>query len=588
MSGDARGAGTGRTPRSARIGWILAGSGLAIVLSAGFGLYGIENVRGRKALEEAYSAATVDPWPEGYGREPEIRDEDNVFAAPILACLNAFEVGSGNNIRDALVFHDLSGVERLRAVSLPSRDVMRYGYFPKLIPEAEPESSGTETPADLVVWAALLRRAEGFEVPDRSANHSRQILAATEGRFGAELAELTEAAKRPCSLARSVLVEDGPFAGELVFPHFGELIGLLRLLSLREAAAIDIGDGAVFRDSFAVHLRLIEGMLADPYGRSEIIVLTEVPLLLRVAEFGLSRGRWTAAELAALQGQLGTLPLPESIEASYRVGIENTKRRFEAIRTRRELADRLFWSSGDAVVRLRLARMVPDGWIDLNAAELISWTHSAGIIPWQRLDFASLTGSGASPTDFTKPETFLLSETLYPDADTSKRLVLVYLEWEMAQIACALEAHRLVHGVYPDSLGSLNIEIPRDPFGKEPLRYFTEGTGYRLYSVGWNRRDDFGAVVRNDRGRRDLEIGDWVWGEGDLPGERLVVNRKKALVHIRMEEERGAPLNAEEFEKIWSEQTVEKSDPVAEEIRRARLIQRVRERMEKDAKSSDG
>ncbi len=570
-----------RSPK--KIGRLLVLVGLGVLLFVGFGLYGIENFRGRAALEEAYALATADPWPEGFRDEGEIPDEENVYEAPILACLNDFHLDVPTN---AWVFHDSEGLERLREVSLPNGDLLRYGYFPKPIPAGEPESALSETPADLVVWAALLRSAEGFDIPDRAASPSRQILAAIEGRFGEELAELAEAAKRPRSLVRSVLVEDGPFAGEWASPQSWELQSLFQLLSLRMAAAINAGEAEVFHESFTIHLRLVEGILARRRVSSELSVLKWVPQLVRAVEFGLRRGQWTAEELLTLQGQLAMLPLRESIEASCRAGIELAKRRFEAIRGRRELAESLFWGNGDPAMRLLVARVAPGGWIDLNAAESIRWIHSYGVIPWRQLDFTSWTGPGTSLPDFRKPETFLLSDSLYPQAGISRRLAEVYLDWEMAQIACALEAHRLVHGAYPDSLGSLDLEIPRDPFAKDPLRYFTDGAGYRLYSVGWNRRDDLGTVERGTRGRLDRISGDWVWGESDLPGERTVVDRQKALLHIRLEEERGGAIGDAEFARIWSGQTAEKTDPTAEEHRRARLIERMRARMRKDAETS--
>jgi len=273
------------------------------------------------------------------------------------------------------------------------------------MPEVDAPSPPFGTPVDLVVWAALLREAEGFG----TASPSRQILAALDGRFGAEFGELAKAAKRPRSLVRSVLVEEGAFEDLWASFYFGELKSLFDLLSLRMAAAVDAGDAATFRESFAIHLRLVEGILADKNIMNATFAMVEVPRLVRAVEFALHREQWTVEELLALQGQLASLPLRESIELSFRLEIEFTKKCFGAIRRQRELAETLHWGRSKHAVALHIAKVAPGGWIDLNAAEAIRWTHSVGVLPWRNLDFTSWTGPGASSLDFKKPETFLLS-----------------------------------------------------------------------------------------------------------------------------------------------------------------------------------
>ncbi|HLH53529.1 MAG TPA: hypothetical protein VKY92_07930 [Verrucomicrobiae bacterium] len=79
-------------------------------------------------------------------------------------------------------------------------------------------------------------------------------------------------------------------------------------------------------------------------------------------------------------------------------------------------------------------------------------------------------------------------------------------------VACALEQYRLAQGGYPRSLEMLVPrfidKIPRDVIGGQPLRYeWITGDEFRLYSLGWNGRDDGGNAGTN------LVDGDWVWGE---------------------------------------------------------------------------
>ena len=69
--------------------------------------------------------------------------------------------------------------------------------------------------------------------------------------------------------------------------------------------------------------------------------------------------------------------------------------------------------------------------------------------------------------------------------------------------------------IFPKPLGALVPEfiepLPHDIINGEPLKYRRTDDGqFVLYSVGWNGRDDGGAVAfKFDR--PDSEKGDWVW-----------------------------------------------------------------------------
>jgi hypothetical protein len=87
-----------------------------------------------------------------------------------------------------------------------------------------------------------------------------------------------------------------------------------------------------------------------------------------------------------------------------------------------------------------------------------------------------------------------------------------------AQIVCALERYRLVHGEYPEMLDALVPQfieqLPHDMIGGQPLQYHrTSDRKFLLYSVGWNEKDDGGEKHQyNNVGRGvDYSQGDWVW-----------------------------------------------------------------------------
>lgn len=90
----------------------------------------------------------------------------------------------------------------------------------------------------------------------------------------------------------------------------------------------------------------------------------------------------------------------------------------------------------------------------------------------------------------------------------------------LAATACALERHWLARGSYPESLAALAPEfgpLPPDPMSGQPFRYERTADGrFRLWSIGWNGKDDGGTVAWNGNSTStsrniDFEQGDWVW-----------------------------------------------------------------------------
>ena len=82
-------------------------------------------------------------------------------------------------------------------------------------------------------------------------------------------------------------------------------------------------------------------------------------------------------------------------------------------------------------------------------------------------------------------------------------------ESEASVLALALEIHRIDHGRYPDSLGSLSPKlvpsIPEDPMNPgRPMLYKRTDTGYLIYSTGSDGDDDDGnGVDKRSRTGRD-------------------------------------------------------------------------------------
>lgn len=79
---------------------------------------------------------------------------------------------------------------------------------------------------------------------------------------------------------------------------------------------------------------------------------------------------------------------------------------------------------------------------------------------------------------------------------------------DLARLAVAATAYRAKHGKYPEKLTDLApaflAQVPLDPFDGQPLRLRRGGEGFRLYSVGPDRKDDGGAAWEAQKQEGDL------------------------------------------------------------------------------------
>jgi hypothetical protein len=78
----------------------------------------------------------------------------------------------------------------------------------------------------------------------------------------------------------------------------------------------------------------------------------------------------------------------------------------------------------------------------------------------------------------------------------------------VTEVALALRLYRKEHGRYPEDLQALAPKflpsVPSDPYDGKPLRYRKLQKGFKVWSVGGNRKDDGG-----------VKVWDW-WRKGDL------------------------------------------------------------------------
>jgi hypothetical protein len=80
----------------------------------------------------------------------------------------------------------------------------------------------------------------------------------------------------------------------------------------------------------------------------------------------------------------------------------------------------------------------------------------------------------------------------------------------------ALERYHLAHQDYPQTLDDLipdnTSALPLDLVTQASFKYERQSKdAYRLWSVGWNQKDDNGQVVKKTSDTLNLDEGDWTW-----------------------------------------------------------------------------
>jgi hypothetical protein len=114
---------------------------------------------------------------------------------------------------------------------------------------------------------------------------------------------------------------------------------------------------------------------------------------------------------------------------------------------------------------------------------------------------------------------------LHPASRLTDSCLRVQAVLDSALAAVAVERYRRAHGDWPAGLRSLVPaylkEVPKDPYDGAPLRYRRVADGVVVYSVGPDRADNQGALVRGVKPADDTDISFQLWDvtrRGQPPG----------------------------------------------------------------------
>jgi hypothetical protein len=449
---------------------------------------------------------------------PPVPDDQNFAMTPFLAPLYDYLPGSQTP-------RDTNAVRRVEsfAKDLPSGSTFAGWRVGK--------------PAELAAWLADFEESQNRQrehKPESATSHVAQtnvawaVLAALKG-YDPLLEELRTASQRPHSRF-NVRYEHENFTG-ILMPHLSVIRRACKVLQVRALAELAAGQTeAAFRDVGLI-LSLADSVKTEPFLFSHLWRMACYQNAVQVIWEGLAQQQWSGAQLQALQQQSQSFDFLAGTTQALRAERAGSDQIIAAfVRDPKMIfsLDEPSAGQGPSWVQRLVVGLIPRGWwyqerINYDRAFQQGYLNDDPATT-RRVDPKMvehqenrLMPHGNRVKSFIV-EHRLLVDLLLPLFSVWRKAAYVQTVADQAALACALEQYRQANGEFPDTLARLRprflAKLPQDVISGEPLKYRRTNDGrFVLYSVGWNRTDDGGAVGMT-KGRKpawDLLSGDWVW-----------------------------------------------------------------------------
>jgi hypothetical protein len=357
--------------------------------------------------------------------------------------------------------------------------------------------------ADLTGWAEAIQGTNSAPPAGKNADPVQAASIVLDNMKTCEptLMELQSAtARRYCRFNIPYEEWDKPEVSQVRMEHFVLIKWLFRFLTLHAQAEMVAGQTDRALEDINVMFRLDDGLKEEPLLISQLVRYASATILLQPVAEGLAEGRWSDAQLRALQERLGQMDvLASTVQAFYG--------------ERDICANPSF--DGPA--------MKPRGWFRLEQLN-INKAFQELLLP--RINLAAREVNPAvghacdlAMSNFTQGIFIhhrIMAAMLLPSLfGAARHAAETQTDVDLVTVACALERYRLAEGNYPDQLAALTprfiAALPHDIINGQPLKYRRASNGkFILYSVGWNGKDDGGATATDKEGRPDTLHGDWV------------------------------------------------------------------------------
>ncbi len=309
--------------------------------------------------------------------------------------------------------------------------------------------------------------------------------------------------------------DPNPLQWEKALGSLTTQIKMAKVLAYEERLALDAGQPQLALDDLRLAWKINSGLRKEDTLIAGFVSLAMVAIQMENVRQSLAGHVWNEAQLAQVDRDLGAMDELADFQQSIRG---------EAIRFAIPLADYLKSNRRQLVFLLQMdltpsmpsvsrsissvaALLVPGGWLDQYKADAVGFemlallpmldvpTHrvfpekEARMLAW----ISNLPASGPW-RNFVEMSCSALS-------GSAKKFAYSQVQIDQARLACRLERYRLVHGEYPETLAMLEPVYgpnPHDPVIGDPYHYHRNADGtYRLWSLGWNQKDDGGTFTED-------------------------------------------------------------------------------------------
>lgn len=476
---------------------------------------------------------------------PSVPDEENFAMTPLLKPVMQLDSAAGRppvesptnwleaTIEQRVKFLRIHGPEPTFQHLPNGNEIIRSrNEFRDSLPELGNWQLGRAT--DLVQWQHYYRAVTNFPSPSQSGNPADDVITALS-LYDVELTELSEASRRPFARFDIDYLKEPSVA--ILLPHLANLKGIAQVAALRASAELALGQAERALEDIQIALRMSDSISAEPILISHLVRLSVLNAALGPVWEGIVEHRWNEAQLRQFDSHLAGMDLIAELQHCMKgercFGNDTLE---WLIRHPQKIAALGEIGGGGAaqvsIAAIVLGKLVPKGWLrfeQLNYNRLFDDSllnhlpeSAAG------LDVASLQSAAATTTGKLKEKHppfkaitshHVFAQLMLPALEkASLRSVNYQAMLNQARLALALERHWLARGTYPETLEKLVPEfvsvLPPDPVNHKPLGYSRVGeSGFKLWSIGWNLKDDGGQVVMKSGSTEaiDFERGDWVW-----------------------------------------------------------------------------
>ncbi|MDB6032852.1 MAG: hypothetical protein JWM16_3190 [Verrucomicrobiales bacterium] len=362
------------------------------------------------------------------------------------------------------------------------------------------------------------------------AKAAKEVLEELKG-IDSLLNELREASQRPFSRYPVQYDLENPWGIRL--PHLSQVRSTCRRLQLKACAELAAGRPERAVEDIRLQLHMVDSLKGEPFLIAYLVRVADLQTAVQPVWEGLMKHQWTEAQLKELQTWFEKANFKTEVKQSLDYERAAALWTVDLLRKKGNFAELVSIEADTGTLEIatrglmsKLLRLMPRGW---SYQEQLTYCRffdeqfettlrdgSPRLVPAEletRKAKVEKQLQGRSSLNRLVHHQLAAALLLPGLENMGLRAATGQVCADEAGIACALERYRLVNQGFPEKLEELVpkflLRLPQDIISGQPYKYRKEGeTGYDLYSIGWNERDDGGL-----RGRKlfDEKEGDWVW-----------------------------------------------------------------------------